>query len=107
MAFSRTSTQTTAEDPMASEGSEARFGRTFVSVGGLLALIVAVALVIVVQRNRMRSGGIEEEEEMIASFEATGPDIDVIETIASFEATDCCVSQVRTDELIRLSFMIE
>jgi uncharacterized protein involved in outer membrane biogenesis len=101
MAFSRTPTQTTAEDPMASEGSEARFGRTFVSVGGLLALIVAVALVIVIHRNRMRSEIVEEEKE------ATGAEIDIVEMIASFEASDRYVSQVGTGELIRLSFVIE
>jgi hypothetical protein len=69
------------------------------TVGGLLALIVAVTLVIVIRRNRMRSEAIEQEGE--------SGDIDMAETIASFEASDQCVSQVRTEELIRLSFVIE
>jgi hypothetical protein len=102
IAFSGTSTQATAKDAIASKGSEARFGRTYVSVGGtvggLLALIVAVTLVIVIHRNRMLSEAIEEGE---------SGDIDMAETIASFEASDQCVSQVRTEELICLSFMIE
>jgi hypothetical protein len=109
IAFSGTSTQTTAKDPMASEGSEARFGRTYASVGGtvggFLAVIVAVTLAIGIHRNGMRSEVIEEEGE-------SGADIDAMETIASFEASHHYVSQentdqAQTDELIRLSVMIE
>jgi hypothetical protein len=108
VSFSRRSAQTVYNGALASEGSEARFGRIYVSVGGtiagLLALIVAITLVIVIHRNRMRTVATGESE--------SGVDIDMTETMSAFEASDRYVSQentdhVRTGELIRLSFVIE
>jgi hypothetical protein len=108
-AFSRTYVQAVCTDAMTSEGSEARVGRASGSVGATIGgpvvlLLVAMAVLIVIHRKRWRSEAIDDK--------GSGADIDMVETMSGFGASDRYVSQentdqIRTEELVRLSLVIE
>jgi hypothetical protein len=87
----------------ASEGSAAKAGTVAVSIGGtiggLLAVVAAVILVIVIQRRRQRNEADNEGE--------SGADFGIVEAMTVFEPSDQYISEIRSEELVRLSHVVE